>query len=367
MNRAPKERNSFTEIAHDLARLASEKSSDKRLELLRRITDVYLETNDSQSASEKYLFNDLITGLVDKFTGADRAWASAHLAQRIELPPELAHKLACDRDIDVARPIVRDYRALPEKTLIEVAKTGSQEHLHAIASRSHLTPPVSSIVVDRGDTGVVRALAGNKGAQFSTQGMARLIDKAERDATLQTLLVDRQDLSLDAVGRLLPIISEELAERLRTTVLDEETIRDHVVTWMEERKGNAAGTEAYVQGIRAGHLKLNDVAMELLRAKRLLDCAAVVAAALDIDPHYAFRQLTHGKIQSALLLLRSVELPWPTVDRFLKLRQAKSVPAATVRDVTRADYESIDIAVAQRVVRFMKVRRTAMTTAAASA
>lgn len=359
---------SSSDIAVDLLQLASEKSSAKRVELLRRVTDTYLQQGDSTSSAEKYLFDELVSKLVDKIDSAGRAQASTHFSNMDAIPDSLAHRFATDADIEVARPMVRDYRGLSEQTLIEVARKGSQDHLHAVASRDMITAPVSDIVVDRGDQRVVRTLAGNKGAQFSAAGMNRLISKAEKDRELQSLIVDRADLSLEAIGKLLPMISTELAERLQSKSirLDDAAVEGHLSEWLEDRKKSIARTDAYIEGIRSGNLKLNDVAMELVRGRRVFDFVTVMAASLDMDRDTVFSQLTRGPAPSALLLLRSIDLSWPAVDAFVKLRNAKFVPDQHQPAILRTDYDAIDVAAAQRVVRFMKVRRAAMTPVAAA-
>lgn len=49
-----------------LVELASERSSEKRLELPRRITHAYLEHPIDPRTAEQYLFNEIITKLVSK-------------------------------------------------------------------------------------------------------------------------------------------------------------------------------------------------------------------------------------------------------------------------------------------------------------
>jgi hypothetical protein len=349
-------------IGQKLFLLASEKSPEKRLELLHHITDAYFENGDRHSSAAEYLFADIITRLLDKISAADRAQASTYLATLHEIPAELAHRLATDQDIKVAAPIVRGYFGLSEHTLITVAKDGSQEHLRSIASRPVVSPPVTDIVVKRGDGTTVRTLAGNLGARFSSYGMRILVDKAEEDAVLQSLLVERPDLSLEAIGKLLPLISRELATRLhgQSIEIDDAAIGAQLAVWLEDRKKNIAKTEAYIAGIRAGHLGLDDVITETTAAHHLFDATTVLAGIIDLEPDHAFRLLAGGKTESVFVLLRSVKLSWRAAERFLVLRSEKMATDEGTEALCHADYESITLAAAQRVVRFMKVRRVAM-------
>jgi hypothetical protein len=353
-------------LAQDLAQLALENSSDKRLKLLRRLTDVYLESDEEAVPAAQYLFDELVERILGGINANDRADASVQFSTMNRIPDSLAHRLATDDDIRVAAPMVQNYEALSENTLLAVAQKGSQEHLQSIVRRAVISPSVSDIVVERGDQNTVRKLAAHRGAQFSSGGMRKLALKSEADAELQSLLVDRADLSLEAIGVLLPRVSEELATRLRNrSIATDQAVLDSQVTgWMQERSKNIARTDAYIRGIREGHLRLEDVVKETLRSKRLLDVVTVFAGVMNLDTAHAFALFAKGTSETTLLLLRSIGLPWPLVEGFLELKKEK-LEGQPDEDVVQAVYESIDIAAAQRVVRFMKVRRVASAPAVA--
>ena len=48
------------------------------------------------------------------------------------------------------------------ETLADIAKTKSHRHLAAIATRPHLTEPVTDILVERGNSDLVRKIAANE-------------------------------------------------------------------------------------------------------------------------------------------------------------------------------------------------------------
>ncbi|KQZ00375.1 hypothetical protein ASD45_05515 [Pseudolabrys sp. Root1462] len=352
---------SLSILAEDLASLAAERAPDKRVELLRRIALAYATYAEPTLTAELYLFNEVVSKLIDKLSGADRAAASASLAGMVRLPVQIVRRLATDADIDVARPMIRDYKAVPEGVLVDVARTGSQDHLRAIAGRDEVTPPVTEVVAERGDASVVRILAGNNGARFSDAGMRRMIARAGNDVDLQALLVDRKDLSLAAVERLLPIVTEELARRLceRTPTLNEAAVLPHLAEWLADRSRNAEQTRAYAAGLRNGDLRPCDVFCELFAQGRLYDASAVLASLLNLGCDYTFGVLAGSSLQSALLLMRAATLPWVVVDCFLKMRQTKTELHRYGSTPTRVDYLALDAGAAQRVVRFAKVRQSA--------
>lgn len=350
-------------LAKDLASLASERAQDKRVELLRRIAAAYATHAEPALTAELYLFNEVVSKLFDKIAGPDRVAAATTLAAMPRLPDPLVRKLASDADIDVARPLIRDYKAVPEGVLVDVARGGSQDHLRAIAARDEVPPPVSEVVAARGDASVVRILAGNSGARFSDAGMRRLIARAKHDLDLQALLVDRNDLSLAAVERLLPIITEELARRLcgKVAVVNEAAVMPHLALWLDDRTRNAERTRTFIIGLRNGDLQPSDVFRELFAQGRLYDASAVLASLLNLGCDYTFGVVAGRSLQSVVLLMRAALLPWSVVDGFLKLRRAKPELFHDGSAPTRTDYLKLDAGAAQRVVRFAKVRHSAGT------
>lgn len=358
MRPASEQTSSLSALADELALLAGEKSSSKRLELLRRIAAIYAGHAEPGRAAEQYLFDEVVSELMDKIAGPERVAASTTLAAMPSLPDGVVRKLAGDSDIEVARPIIRDFAAMPEPILVDVARTGSQDHLRVIAERAEVTPPVTDVVVERGDSSVAGILADNGGAQFSDRGMSRLIDKAAGDRDLQAKLVARKDLTLAAIGRLLPIITDELARRLRHRAprVSESTVVEYLADWIGDRRKCEERTVALIAGIRKGDLKANDIVGELVAQRRLHDAGTVLAQVLDLAPAYVFNALDGASLQSALLLMRAAGLGWPVADALLRLREAKAGPCGHQAPPTRDEYMTLDIGAAQRVIRFVKVR-----------
>lgn len=59
-----------------------------------------------------------------------------------------------------------------------------QPHLLAISKRSSLSESLTDVLVNRGDTEVISALAENAGARLSEKAYIDLIEKSETDETL---------------------------------------------------------------------------------------------------------------------------------------------------------------------------------------
>jgi hypothetical protein len=179
---------------------------------------------------------------------------------------------------------------------------------------------------------------------------------------LRDLIVDRCDLTFEAVGQLLPLISQELASRLQVANLSYNpvVVQEQLVSWMSDRKKNIDKVKHYVDGIKRGNLSLDKVVLDLVLSKRLLDVATVIAGIGELDRDHAYNILTQGQTEHVAVLLKSLRMSWAAVEAFLKLRVMKLGQDICGVMILQSDYELIDEAAAQRVMRFLKVRHAAM-------
>jgi hypothetical protein len=109
-----------------------------------------------------------------------------------------------------------------------------------------------------------------------------------------------------------------------------------------------------IERIRAGSEQLDGVLAMFAKEARLLDVATVIASLSGLDPDYGFGIVTQGHTQSVLILLRALDVGWPTAKLVLKLRLDKFGESLCGPMVDEADYLAMDIAAAQRVIRFLK-------------
>src|SRR5262249_10190850 len=113
------------------------------------------------------------------------------VAELRSAPRMLSWRLAERDDITIAGPVLRHSIALSENDLVEIARTKGQSHLRALASRQHVSERLSDILIDRGNSIVLTAVADNSGARCSARGYKTLLDQAERDASLASALDGR--------------------------------------------------------------------------------------------------------------------------------------------------------------------------------
>ena len=114
-----------------------------------------------------------------------------------------------------------------------------------------------------------------------------------------------------------------------------------------------------IEAIRQGHATLDESARKIAESGRLLDVATILATFTRLEQDHVFNLIYRGQLQTILILSRALELSWPTVDAMLALRAAKQRVPYTTDAAVRRDYEAVDLAIAQRAIRFLRVRQVA--------
>jgi len=128
-------------------------SPDKRVDALRRITDLFMVRADNYSDDQVEVFDGVISLLAGQIETKARAELARRLAPVSRAPVAVIRALARDQSIDVAAPVLSQSPRLTEEDLLGVAQSQGQDRLLAISQRSTVSEAVSYVLVTRGDQG----------------------------------------------------------------------------------------------------------------------------------------------------------------------------------------------------------------------
>src|SRR6187401_842057 len=156
-------------------------SQETRVKALRRITDLFLGTKEKLSEEQIEVFDEVLSHLITRMESTALIELSERLAPVNNAPNNVIHTLAVDDEIAIAGPVLSLSDRLTTPDLIQIAMAKSQSHLLAISKRSKLSESLTDVLVERGDTEVITALAENAGAQLSEKTFADLVDKPQTD------------------------------------------------------------------------------------------------------------------------------------------------------------------------------------------
>ena len=189
-------------------------SQETRVRTLRRITDLFLGTKEKLSEEQIDVFDEVLSHLIARMESTALIELSERLAPVNNAPNNVVHTLAVDEEIAVAGPILALSDRLTTQDLVEIAMAKGQSHLLAISRRSSLSASLTDVLVERGDTQVITALAENAGAELSEKAYSEMVDKSETDETLLEKLGLRVDIPLHIFRRLLERVSEAVRTRI---------------------------------------------------------------------------------------------------------------------------------------------------------
>ncbi len=351
--------------------LAKETSSDKRRELLREMTDLFMEAPASHSEAESESFGAIIGGVAHEMEMAVRQALAERLAQVPTAPRNLILQLAND-EIDVARPVLSKSAVLGEADLIALAKAKSQGHLHAIAGRPQVSERLSDALAARGDDAVLERLAGNQGAILSRSAMETIVARAEKVERLRKPIATRGDLPPDLLNEMFFVVSAELKRFILDRMKDvDPALLDAAIRQTERRikmQGPAqdpeqAKAESLVEQMTKGQAINEALVVALAKQKRMLELTVAVARLAQIDFKTARRVLQDKNPEALAILARACRFDRSTFST-LALMNADAARSLTETYELIALYDKVPFEAAQRVMRFWQVRKAAEKAAA---
>src|SRR4029078_12004697 len=189
-------------------------SHETRVRSLRRSTDLFLGTKEKLSEEQIEVFDEVLSHLIARMESTALIELSERVAPVNNAPNNVVHRLAVDDEIAVAGPVLALSDRLTTQDLVEIALAKGQSHLLAISRRSHRGTSLTDVLIERGDSQVITALAENAGAELSEKAYAEIIDKSEGDETLLEKLGLRIDIPLHLFRRLLERVSEAVRSRI---------------------------------------------------------------------------------------------------------------------------------------------------------
>lgn len=343
--------------------LAKETSSEKRRELLRQITDVFLADPPERSDRESALFDEIVLAVAADLETQVRIELARKVAVSNVPVQRTARRLAMDV-IDVARPVIERSKALSEADILDVIKDKSQDHMLAVTKRPDIGTNVSSALVDRGEDRVVASLLENRTARIDRQTYEKVAERAADNPVLHAPFVKNQNVPLDLLNNVYLKVENDLRKEIMRKFhgvspaeLEAalELSRAHLSTAYGALPDDFQVAKDYVAALdKKGQLK-PPMLVQLLRENKKTAFLIAFAQLVDIEFDLG-RRLIEGKDLDALAMLSR----GAGFDRGLFVTICLLVSGDT-HGITKAEqfgqlYEQVPVAAAQRALRFWKVR-----------
>ena len=337
----------------------------RRVETLRRVTDLFIDGAVDYSSEQIGLFDDVFQCLMEHIETSAKTLLANRLAPLDAAPPLTIRALAFDDLIEVAAPVLSRSERLDDETLIETARNKSQAHLMAISTRRVLSGAVTDILVLRGNDEVIHNTVNNPGASFSERGYTRLIDRAEGDDNLATCLGLRPTIPRHLYLKLVAKASVTVRARLEAANPQQASEVSSAVREAAQRARTAPSaitpettiSHALVKSLyEDGRLDEHQVAA-FAEAGEFDEASAAIAALANVSVSVAENMMVESRAEGVMILAKVSSMSWPTVKAIINMRDDLSGAERSDLVACKITYERLRPSTAQQVLRFHRMQQ----------
>ena len=341
-------------------------SSERRMDVLRRVTDLFVGDAENYSADQTALFDGVLGQLVTHIESRAVVELSNRIAPIAQAPAQIVGRLARHDNIAISGPILAKSERLTDEELVEIAKTKGQAHLAKIATRVRLSETVTDVLVDEGNSDVANELAINAGARFSKSGMTKLVLRADGDERLSVSISRRTDINRHQYRQLVAQATEAVRDKLLAAAPAAQ--QDTILKVMADIATQVAPKTDAMHRYDAAQRTMQQLSQdsELLQRKLLefanLKRTGEVIVGLSLLSGASIEQvdrLFHAATGFGLMVLcKSLAFDWHSAYIIIMATPAAAnMEAAELEDLSE-QYAAFSAPSAQRVLRFWQGRQT---------
>lgn len=315
---------------NELTKLAVESSSDKRLELMNAITDMFITDQHNKSLSEMELFGEIFTKLLKDMDKDGKMQIAEKFAHVEDTPKSFAVALIYE-DAEVAAPMLQHSNVFSDDDLINVNNLTTMEHRVAVAGRDDISENVTDNLIGHGETIVLRTMCSNATAHISNKGFAHMVRHNPDDGELLALLLQRKDLPKD-IKLLLPHLGggalsavERVANRHTKAEMQDLMDRAYQERDAKHTEENLEVTSSLdqVNQVRLGELSLDDAIGLLTTKDKSNDLPQFIAEMGHVDIQYVREIMGQTRGEALTILCRSIEMSEQAFNVICTMRQER--------------------------------------------
>ncbi len=318
---------SLNALIDDLDQLVKRRSRAGQKTTFKQVAGLYFASVDLQLDEHIEFFGNAFNLLVDQADINDLVDLGQRIARVRNAPVKLIRRLANDDQIAVAGPVIAQSECLTSDDLVMLAQTKSQAHLDAISDRPRLDADVTSILVERADGRVIKKVARNAGATFSTEGFAHLAQRALQDEELAESVGTRSDIPPGVLRALVAQSTEGVRARILQAASAE--MKPEIASAMGSGSGEALDFTVARQRMAAlrdaGRLGEREI-VELARDRRLEETLAALELRCGAPAEVIRRFIREKPAELVPVVCRAAGLSWTAAEAVLGLCGAAGCP-----------------------------------------
>jgi uncharacterized protein (DUF2336 family) len=338
-----------------------------RATVMRRVTDLFITNCAGFSEEHIAMFDEVMSKLVVSIDKFARAKFGDLLARYPNAPSKTSRILALDDEITVAGPILSLSQSLDETTLIESAKTKSQEHLLAISLRDSIGEAVTDVLVERGDNKVVVSTAANPGAKFSEFGCSTLAARSQNDGELALRVWLRSDIPRQHLLSLFEAASEEVQKQLEDADRQKVQLYRYMVAQaknriqMQIREGSAtyATARPYIESLYLSGDLTAERLLAFAQDGKFDEVTVGLALMSDLPVGHIERAIVHNQADHLLVVAKAIGLSWEITKEILLMRAPVKNKTGKEIEMHCANFMKLQAKTATSAMQFYRLRARA--------
>jgi uncharacterized protein (DUF2336 family) len=336
-------------------------SQEKRVDTLRRITDLFLVQNDKLNEEQIQVFDQVLGHLLTRMESNALIELSERLAPINNAPVKVVHTLARDDEIAIAGPVLSLSDRLSTPDLIEIAEAKSQSHLLAISKRSSLSEALTDVLIARGDEDVINKLVENSGARLSESGYARIVERPGTSESILEKLGLRFDIPFGIFLRLLERVSEAVRTKLVAIVSEQRPDVKDLLAAVSNDVIERTDVSVDMDFVAAQALvdraqksgELDELTLLQYAKKRKYAATVTALATLCSAPTDMIKQmLSEGRNEALLVPCKTAGFSWPTLRALLQDDLLGRVASDDDLKKLKSDYTKLSQTTARKLLDF---------------
>ena len=195
----------------DIRRLIKGESPEERASVAHRLCRRIAA--DVLSDEERQYAKDIMAFLANDMAELVRRTLAVTLRNSPRLPRELALKLAHDVE-SIAIPVLEFSPSFTDEDMIELALSATVAKQAAIAARPRVPESVAEVIAEHAGVEAVRALAKNKGAEWTDKAFADSLLRYGEDLEVQEGIVSRDQIPVHIAEKMVSLVSGQVFDVL---------------------------------------------------------------------------------------------------------------------------------------------------------